>query len=143
MWRRKAVAVGLALSLMAPAASACPTLIFDAATGEIISQDRAGEPWYPASLTKLMTAYLVFQKLKAGELKLDQQITVSPLAASQPPSKLGVRPGGQITVDVALQAMLVYSANDIAFALAEAAGGNVPNFVRMMNLAAQRLGMNG
>ena len=72
------------------AAAAGPSLLFDPATGEVLSQDRAGEPWYPASLTKLMTAYVVFQKLRAGTMKLDQKIPVSELAHAQPPSKIGV-----------------------------------------------------
>jgi D-alanyl-D-alanine carboxypeptidase len=125
-------------------AAAGPSLLFDPATGEVISQDRVGEPWYPASLTKLMTAYVVFQKIKSGALKLDQKITVSQLAARQPPSKLGLKPGGTIPVDLALQSLLVYSANDIAYVLAEGAGGgSVQNFVRMMNAEAKRLGMTG
>ncbi len=140
--RCKAVSILIALCLSAPAALAGPSLVFDASSGEVISQDRAGEPWYPASLTKLMTAYVVFQKLKAGQLKLDQQITVSPLAARQPASKLGLQPGGTLTVDFALQALLVYSANDIAYVLAEAADGTTQRFVQDMNLAANRLGMS-
>jgi len=139
--RLTVVAFGLLLSLLAPAALAGPTLVFDAATGEVISQDRAGEPWYPASLTKLMTSYVVFQKIKAGTLKLDQKITVSDLAARQPPSKLGLRAGSDITVDLALQVLLVYSANDMAYVLAEAAAGSAQNFVQEMNANARRLGM--
>ncbi|MFL5259861.1 MAG: D-alanyl-D-alanine carboxypeptidase family protein [Hyphomicrobiales bacterium] len=139
--RRKAIAVCLALLFTAPSALGGPTLVFDAGTGEVISQDRAGEPWYPASLTKLMTSYVVFQKIKAGTLKLDQKVTVSELAARQPPSKLGMRAGSEITVDLALQVLLVYSANDMAYVLAEAAGGTAQNFVQEMNANARRLGM--
>lgn len=138
---RKAIAVCLALLFAAPSALAGPTLVFDAATGAVISQDRAGEPWYPASLTKLMTSYVVFQKIKSGTLKLDDKITVSELAARQPPSKLGMRAGSEITVDLALQVLLVYSANDMAYVLAEAAGGTAQNFVQEMNANARRLGM--
>ena len=127
--------------IFSPLANAGPSLLFDAASGEVISQDRAGEPWYPASLTKLMTAYLVFKKLKAGSLKLDQSVVVSPLAASQVPSKIGIPAGGTITVDLALQTLLVYSANDIAYVLAEGAGGTVTNFVKDMNAVAQKLGL--
>ena len=125
------------------AAAAGPSLLFDPATGEVLSQDRAGEPWYPASLTKLMTAYVVFQKLKAGELKLDQKIMVSSLSNSQPPSKIGVKVGGTVSVDFAIQALLVYSANDMAYVLAEAASGNVIAFANAMNAQASRLGMTG
>jgi D-alanyl-D-alanine carboxypeptidase len=139
--RRKAIAISLALSLMAPAALAGPTLVFDAATGDVISQDRAGEPWYPASLTKLMTAYVIFQKIKSGQLKLDQKIAVSDLAARQPPSKLGMKSGSMLSVDLALQVLLVYSANDMAYVLAEAASGSAQRFVQEMNQTANRLGM--
>ena len=140
---RKPFLVFALLGLLASsAAGAGPSVLFDAATGEVISHDRAGEPWYPASLTKLMTAYIVFKKLKAGNLKLDQKILVSPLAASQEPSKIGMRPGSSISVDLALQSLLVYSANDMAYVLAEAAGGTVHNFVQEMNATAAKLGLN-
>jgi D-alanyl-D-alanine carboxypeptidase len=76
-----------------------PSLLFDAATGEVVSQDRAGEPWYPASLTKLMTAYVTFQALKKGEVKPDTKLTCSKNAVSQAPSKLNLPVGGQITAD--------------------------------------------
>ena len=120
--------LGLLSLLIAPGAEAGPSLLFDAATGEVISHERAGEPWYPASLTKLMTAYIVFKKLKAGSLRLDQKILVSPLAASQEPSKIGMSPGSTISVDLALQTLLVYSANDMAYVLAEGANGTVHQF---------------
>lgn len=133
--------LALAVILAAAPAMAGPSLLFDAATGEVISQDRAGEPWYPASLTKLMTAYVVFGKLRSGEMKLDQKLTVSPLAASQPPSKLGMRAGSDITVDLALQVLLVYSANDMAYVLAEGTSGTYERFVDLMNEKARHLGM--
>jgi len=120
-----------------------PILVFDPATGDVLSQERAGEPWYPASLTKLMTAYVIFHKIKAGELKLDQKIPVSALAAKQPPSKLGMKVDSTLTVDLALQTMLVYSANDMAYVLAEAGAGDIKRFAQQMNLAAQQLGMTG
>lgn len=122
-------------------AQAGPTILFDATTGEVISHERAGEPWYPASLTKLMTAYVVFKHLKAGNLTLDQKIPVSALAASQEPSKLGLPPGATISVDLALQSLLVYSANDMAYVLAEGAGGTVAKFVQEMNGHALKLGL--
>ena len=125
------------------AKAAGPTILFDPATGEVLSQDRAGEPWYPASLTKLMTAYIVFQKLKDGKLRLDLKIPVSALASSQPPSKIGIRAGGTVSVDFALQSLLVYSANDMAYVLAEAAASTVESFAGEMNGEARRLGMTG
>lgn len=118
-----------------------PTLLFDARTGEIFNQDRAGEPWYPASLTKLMTAYVVFQKIKTGQLQLTQKVPVSELAHSQPASHLGLPVGSEVSVDFALQAMLVYSANDMAYVLAEAAGGTVDGFARDMNSMAKDMGL--
>src|SRR4029079_7655663 len=135
------IAISLSLILMAPPVAAGPSLVFDAQTGDVISQDRAGEPWYPASLTKLMTTQLVLQRIKAGVLKLDQSITVSELTARQPPSKLGMKAGSALTVDLALQVLLVYSANDMAYVLAEAAAGTAQRFVQEMNLNASRLGM--
>lgn len=125
------------------AAAAGPTVLFDPATSEVLSQDRAGEPWYPASITKLMTAYVIFGKLKAGQLTLDQKLPVSELAHSQPPSKIGVPVGGTVSVDFALQALLVYSANDMAYVLAEGAAGSKEAFVHEMNATAQALGMTG
>ena len=133
----------LVLGLAPPAFAAGPTLLFDPATQEVISQDRAGDPWYPASITKLMTAYIIFGKLKSGQLKLDQKIPVSELAHSQPPSKIGVPVGQTVSVDFALQALLVYSANDMAYVLAEGAAGSVPAFAAEMNAAARKLGMTG
>ncbi len=140
--RRILVAI-LVLCVVPPAFAGGPTLLFDPATDEVISQDRAGDPWYPASLTKLMTAYVVFQKIRAGQLKLDQKVPVSERAHSQPPSKIGVPVGQAVGVDFALQALLVYSANDMAYVLAEGASGSVEAFAMEMNAQARRLGMTG
>jgi D-alanyl-D-alanine carboxypeptidase len=109
----------------------------------VLSQDRAGAAWYPASLTKLMTAYLTFQALREGKLTLDQQITVSAIANMQEPSKIGVGAGRKVSVDFALQALLVHSANDMAVVLAEAVGGDLPSFVLKMNRTAKQIGMTG
>lgn len=143
--RLKAICLFIAASLAATPvlAGTGPSLLFDAASGEVISQDRVGEPWYPASLTKLMTAYVVFGKLKRGEMQLDQPLNVSDLAASQPPSKIGMKAGTTIPVDLALQTLLVYSANDMAYVLAEGASGNYHDFAKLMNAEAARLGMTG
>lgn len=140
---RFAVALSAMLAGNSLVASAGPTLLFDAATGAVISQEHAGMAWYPASLTKLMTAYLTFEALREGRLKLDQQIPVSSIAAIQPPSKIGIAAGGKVTVDFALQALLVHSANDMAVVLAEAAGGDLASFIVQMNKAAKGLGMSG
>ncbi len=135
--------LSIAVLFGANAANAGPSLVINASTGQVVLAEDAGRPWYPASLTKLMTAYLTFDALRSGHLKLHQKIPVSTLAASVEPSKIGLRAGTQISVDFALTALLVYSANDMALVLAEAVGGNVPDFVAHMNDAAQKLGMNG
>jgi D-alanyl-D-alanine carboxypeptidase len=118
-----------------------PTLLFNPFSGEVISQTRAGEPWYPASLTKLMTAYVIFKKIKDGKLKLDQQLTISDLAHSQPASHTGLAAGQTVTVDFALQALLVYSANDMAYVLAEGADGSIDEFAKEMNAVAHDMGL--
>src|SRR5262249_9859661 len=92
-------------------------------------------------VTKLMTAYVTLSAVKAGKISLDTLVTVSPVAASQSPSKMGFRPGTQVTVDNALKMMLVKSANDMAVVLAEGVGGSIDGFSVMMNDTAQKLGM--
>ena len=136
-----ALALLLLLSHTALAAGG-PTLLFDARTGEVIAQERAGEPWYPASLTKLMTAYITFQKIRSGVLRADQQIVVSEKAHAQEPSKIGVPTGKTVSVDFALQALLVYSANDMAYVLAEASSGSYQRFAAEMNAVAKTLGLS-
>jgi D-alanyl-D-alanine carboxypeptidase len=118
-------------------------LVVDAETGKVLVADRANLPWYPASLTKLMTAYITFSEIAAGRLNLTDTVTVSATAAAQPPTKFGFRTGQKITVQQALTAMLVASANDAAYALAERIGGNTTDFVAHMNATAQNLGMIG
>jgi D-alanyl-D-alanine carboxypeptidase len=107
----------------------------------VLQADNATYPWYPASVTKLMTAYVTLKAVKDGRISLDTLLTVSPVAASQSPSKMGFRPGTQLTVDNALKMMLVKSANDMAVVLAEGVGGSIDGFSAQMNQTAQRLGM--
>jgi D-alanyl-D-alanine carboxypeptidase (penicillin-binding protein 5/6) len=116
-------------------------IVMDAATGEVLYQKRADSPRYPASITKIMTMYLAFEALSTGRLRETDMITVSPLAASQAPTKLGLRPGDTISVQDALHAMAVHSANDMAVALAERIGGTESRFAAMMTMKAQELGM--
>jgi D-alanyl-D-alanine carboxypeptidase len=116
-------------------------LVIDADSGKVLEAENATVPWYPASVTKLMTAYVTLQAVKDGRLTLDKTLTVSPTAASQSPSKMGFRPGTQVTVDNALKMMLVKSANDMAVVLAEGVGGSIDGFAVMMNDTAKRLGM--
>jgi D-alanyl-D-alanine carboxypeptidase len=116
-------------------------LVVEADTGKVLEAQNATYPWYPASVTKLMTAYVTLKAVKDGRMSLDTLLTVSPVAASQSPSKMGFRPGTQVTVDNALKMMLVKSANDMAVVLAEGVGGSIDGFSAQMNQAAQRLGM--
>jgi D-alanyl-D-alanine carboxypeptidase len=116
-------------------------LVVEADTGKVLQADNATYPWYPASVTKLMTAYVTLKAVKDGRISLDTLLTVSPTAASQSPSKMGFKPGTQVTVDNALKMMLVKSANDMAVVLAEGVGGSIDGFSAQMNQAAQKLGM--
>ena len=123
------------------AADAEALLVVEADTGKVLQAENATYPWYPASLSKLMTAYVTLRAVKEGRLTLDTLLTVSPVAASQAPAKIGFRPGTQVTVDNALKIMLVRSANDMAVVLAEGVGGSIDGFSALMNQAAQQLGM--
>lgn len=131
-----------ALALVAPsAARAEALLLIEADTGKVLQADNATYPWYPASVTKIMTAYVTLKAVKDGKITLDTLLTVSPVAAAQSPSKMGFRPGTQVTVDNALKMMMVKSANDMAVVLAEGVGGSIDGFAAMMNQTAQKLGM--
>lgn len=131
----------LAVAAQAPRALAGPTLLFEAATGRILYAEDQDDQWHPASLTKIMTAYVTFQALKAGKVTLETQLPYSEAAHAQPPSKIGLPVGATVTVDLALQAVIVKSANDIAVLLAEGVGGSEAQFVDLMNDTARRLGM--
>lgn len=129
-------------ALLAPrVANAEALLLIEADTGKVLQADNATVPWYPASVTKIMTAYVTLKAVKDGKITLDTLLTVSPTAASQSPSKMGLRPGTQVTVDNALKMMMVKSANDMAVVLAEGIGGSIDGFSEMMNDTAKKLGM--
>jgi D-alanyl-D-alanine carboxypeptidase len=131
-----------ALAVVTPrAVHAEALLVVEADTGKVLQADNATMPWYPASVTKIMTAYVTLKAVKEGRLSLDTLLTVSPVAASQSPSKMGFPPGTQVTVDNALKMMMVKSANDMAVVLAEGVGGSVDGFSGMMNQTALKLGM--
>jgi len=117
-------------------------IVVDAGTGEVLFARHADSPRYPASVTKMMTLYLVFEALEKGTVRLDDVITVSPLAASQPPSKLGLAAGQTIRLDDAMRATTVRSANDMAMVLAEHIGGSQARFAAMATLKAEELGMS-
>ena len=135
---RLCVALGLAFSV--PAAAG-PALLFEPSNGKVLYAEDADNLWHPASLTKIMTAYLAFTAVKAGKLKLEDKIPCSLVATLQPPSKIGLPVGGELTVDLAIQALIVKSANDVAVMLAEAIGGSETAFVEQMNTTAKKLGM--
>jgi D-alanyl-D-alanine carboxypeptidase (penicillin-binding protein 5/6) len=118
-------------------------IVLDAKTGEVLYAKNADSARYPASITKIMTLYLAFDALSQGRLKASDTITVSQHAASMAPSHLGLRPGETISVDNAIRAITVHSANDMAVALAEKVGGSEGRFATLMTLRAQELGMTG
>jgi len=142
MLRRAGLGLIVGALLAAPsAASAGPALVFEPINGTVFYSEDPDVQWFPASLTKLMTAYVTFQGLKAGEIKPDTKIICSQKAVSQAPSKLWLPVGGQITVEVGLKVLIVESANDVAVMLAEGVAGSTEAFVDRMNQAAAKLGM--
>lgn len=116
-------------------------LLLNASNGRVIYAAQPDALHHPASLTKMMTLYLVFDALDGGQIRPNTKVLISKSAARQPPSKLGFRPGDTITVRDALRAVAVHSANDVAVALAESLDGNEHDFVRKMNIKAHDLGM--
>jgi D-alanyl-D-alanine carboxypeptidase len=117
------------------------TLLIEADSGKVLHAENATMPWYPASTSKLMTLYVTLQAVKQQRITLDTLFTVSARAASQAPSKIGFKPGTQVTVDNALKILMVKSANDMAVVLAEGVSGSVEKFSSEMNSTSQRLGM--
>ena len=120
-----------------------PVVVFDGKTGTVMAAKDAGKPWYPASLTKLMTAYIVFQAIEQGKITAKSKGTVTKTSSAPPPSKIGFLPGKKVSVDLALKALLVYSANDMAALLAEVVSGSQAKFAQRMNATARELGMTG
>ena len=136
------IAVTLVLSaLLTRTAIAGPALVFDTSNGKVLYAQDIDDHWYPASLTKIMTAYLMFDAIKKGRLKRDQKISVSKTAHRQPPSKIGLPVGGKMSVEMALKSLIIKSANDVAVMVGEAISGSVDKFVADMNATAKRLGM--
>ena len=118
------------------------TIVLDANSGAVLQHDEPSLQRFPASLTKLMTLYLVFEALRDRRITLDQAVPVSAYAASVEPSKLGLLPGTYITVEQAILALVTKSANDAATALGEMLGGDEQRFGQMMTLRARALGMS-
>lgn len=143
MRRGTAFVALLLLAALAPReAAAGPALVVELSNSKILYSEDADSLWHPASLTKMMTAYLVFEAIKAGKLDLKAKLTCTDAAHVQPPSKIGLAVGRQMSVDLGLQALIVKSANDVAVMLAESVAGNEAAFVEMMNEKAKKLGMS-
>lgn len=118
-----------------------PYVVVDVATGEALLDRNAGALWYPASLTKMMTLYIVFEELKAGRLQLNATLSFTENARTKPSSHLGLAQGRTITVEQGIQALVARSANDVATAFGERFSGSEPAFGQRMTETAQRLGM--
>lgn len=132
----------MAVVCVPPAARGYPGIVIESGTGKVLEHEDANQSWHPASLTKLMTLYLTFNALKAGQLALDEELTASAYAASQPPTRLGLRQGDRLTVSDAIQAVATISANDAAVVLAERLNGREALFAEEMTREAKRLGMH-
>lgn len=120
---------------------AVPHLVLDLESGRVLSHQQAFDPWHPASLTKLMTAYTVFKAIQNGTITGNQPVRMSKNATRQPPSKMGYPAGTTMTMDNALKLLTIKSANDISVAIAESVSGSVETFAAKMNRDAKALGM--
>ena len=140
-----AFALTMALTFAATTAEAftpkSASLVMDASNGRILYSRNADEQCYPASLTKVMTLYLLFSELEQGKLTLNTRLKVSRHAANQAPSRLGLKPGETIRVQDAILALVTKSANDVAVVVGEKLGGTETNFAKMMTAKAKQLGM--
>jgi len=117
-------------------------LVVDANTGRVLHEANADSLRHPASLTKIMTLYLLFEQIESGKLKLDSRLPVSDHASQQAPSKLGLQPGQEIAVEDAIRALVTKSANDVAVVVAEAIGGDEEGFAKLMTRKARAIGMS-
>jgi D-alanyl-D-alanine carboxypeptidase len=131
------------LALAAVPALAGPYILIDANTGRVIAQHDAGHPWYPASISKLMTTFIALRAMREGRVTPDTLLTVSERAYVQSPTKMGFPLGTQVTLDNALKMLMVKSANDMAVSIAEGVGGTYDEFIKEMNRTAVELGMTG
>ena len=142
----RTVAAGAALATVSFAAPAFAqdrfsAIVIDMDTDEVLYEDAPDERRFPASLTKMMTVYLMFEALERGDITLDTRMTASRNASRQPASRLGMRRGDTITVEQAITALAVRSANDVATVVAEHLGGTESNFAARMTNRAADLGM--
>jgi D-alanyl-D-alanine carboxypeptidase len=141
--RGGALSAAIACAVAAVPAAAGPSLVVELESGRVVSQEEPFRRWYPASLSKLMTAYVAFRAIWMGEVTLDSPVRISSNAAKEPPSKMGYAPGSVLTLDNALKIIMVKSANDVATAIAESIAGSQSAFAGRMNAESQRLGMTG
>jgi D-alanyl-D-alanine carboxypeptidase len=140
--RRAGLGLLVGAVLLAPTnASAGPALVFEPYNGTVFYAEDPDVPWFPASLTKLMTAYVAFQAMKEGTVKPETNVVCSKKATEQAPSKLWLKVGESITLETALKVLIVKSANDVAVMVAETVAGSEEAFVQRMNDAAKRLNM--
>lgn len=137
-----AVVAVVAVILTAPLQAApYAAIVIDARTGEVLYEQNADARLNPASLTKMMTLYIAFQEIEAGRLSLDTKVTVTKNAASQPPSRLGLKAGQKIALRYLIRAAAVKSANDAASAIGDHVGGDQATFAKRMTRTAKQLGM--
>ena len=141
MGRRALIGLAAMLAIGAVSAQATPYLVADADSGQVLFENEATAQWYPASLTKLMTVYVALDAVRSGKLTLDTPLVMSVRAARMPPSKMGFRPGTEVTLDNSLKMLMVKSPNDVAVMVAEGVSGSVEAFANDMNAAGQRLGL--
>lgn len=140
-WAVAVLALSLALVPLAALAAPYADFVIDARTGEVLHETNADTRLHPASLTKMMTLYIAFEAIEHGEISLDTMVTVSKYAASQPPSRLGLRAGQKIAMRYLIRAAAIKSANDAAAAIGDAIEGNREAFAARMNRTAKALGM--
>ncbi|MGO4571897.1 D-alanyl-D-alanine carboxypeptidase family protein [Microvirga sp. 2TAF3] len=135
-------AFAFAALMSGSALAGSPALVVEAESGRVLHAERATDPWFPASITKLMTTYVALDSVRSGRASMDTLLKVSDSAAALPPSKMGFKPGTEIRLDNALKIIMVKSANDVAATIAENLGGSIEGFAELMNRKAQALGMH-
>lgn len=141
-FRRHLGAMLALLSIGSAPVAAGPALLFEASSGKVLYAEDADNLWHPASLTKIMTAYVVFEAIREGKIALDSKLICTENAHKEPPSKIGLPIGAEMTVELGLKSLIVKSANDVAVMLAEGVSGSVEAFVARMNATARKLGMS-
>lgn len=143
---RRIAAIGILCAVLISSADsraedASPLLLFEPASGKVLFAQNIDQQWFPASLAKLMTAYVTFEAIDEGKLTLQSELKISDHARAQPATRVGLRKGINITIDQAVRALIIRSANDFAVALAETVSGSEAAFIDRMNETARRLGM--